>query len=1028
MANIARHKRLNFRHFWHGIFAVFLLLSLAPGKEASGQALLLTTSNSYYQDFNTLPSLLGSSVLWTDNVTIPYWYMQRMPVVPPGGLYPINVIADDGNQLGSGTGSGYSYGTIGSTERALGSVGSNNVNSGHYAWGIQLQNTSGFVISDFNVAYRGEQWRDGGVSNQTQQITYYYKKSATAITNLTPNFITGWTGVAALTFSAPVNSNSGVGVGLNGNLPANSAIKSNSFGSSLILNNSEYMMMKWDDKKYGGMIDMGMSTDSVVISWTVCAPPPTQASNLISPAQGLNDITLQWTNGSGSGRIVIINTVNSFTPPSDGTLYPANTVYGGTGEQVVYNGGGATNSVIVTGLEPCREYFFQVFEYSCTGVNSRFNNSVPGANNPNSFFASMANIPLIFSITGASSYCSPAEPGVEIGLEDSQTGVSYQLYLDGVAVAGATVNGNTGFPVTFGFQTAAGIYTVVATYGTYTYCVSDMANPLTVTVNASPVAPDPITTPLTTICGDGIGTISLTAANGSGTTLEWYAGTCGSAVIGTSSPLVIPSPTVTTTYFARWTTLLCGNSVCQQITINVDTPPTVADAGPAQSLCGSFTATLAGNIPTSGTGLWTSVSGPAPIAFTDPALNNTAITATVQGTYVLQWTITNGAVCLPSSAQVTIVFSDALVVTAASNSPVCSGADILLTSDIAGATYAWTGPGSFTSTDQNPIIPNSTTANSGTYSVTVTNIPGGCPATSNSTDIVVNQSAIAATSALSTPGALCADDAGNIVLSVPDGNGDVLNWYEGSCTGTPIGTGNNLSIPSPTVTTTYYAEWTSISCGNAACVPVTVTVIDPPTIAVAGGSQSLCGVVTTTLAGNDPVIGSGIWTQISGPGTITFVDATAFNTNITASVMGTYVLRWTISNGAVCQASFSEVTIDFSNSISVIAGSNSPVCPGDIISLTSSIAGATYSWTGPNGFASVIQNPLVTNNATALEDGTYTVNVTNIPGGCPPTSDNVAVIVMAKPVTPAITSTGITGTDQTVCNGTNIPYSIATPT
>ncbi|MDV6166925.1 LamG domain-containing protein [Flavobacterium sp. DG1-102-2] len=57
------------------------------------------------------------------------------------------------------------------------------------------------------------------------------------------------------------------------------------------------------------------------------------------------------------------------------------------------------------------------------------------------------------------------------------------------------------------------------------------------------------------------------------------------------------------------------------------------------------------------------------------------------------------------------------------------------------------------------------------------------------------------------------------------------------------------------------------------------------------------------------------------------------------------------------------------------AGSNSPVCAGAALNLTAtSVSGATYAWTGPNGFTSTQQNPTIT--YTAAYAGTYTVQVT----------------------------------------------------
>ncbi|PJJ07117.1 gliding motility-associated-like protein [Flavobacterium sp. 1] len=61
---------------------------------------------------------------------------------------------------------------------------------------------------------------------------------------------------------------------------------------------------------------------------------------------------------------------------------------------------------------------------------------------------------------------------------------------------------------------------------------------------------------------------------------------------------------------------------------------------------------------------------------------------------------------------------------ASSNSPICIGANLNLKAS-GGTNYAWTGPNGFTSTDQNPTIPNATALNSGQYSCNITG-SGGC--------------------------------------------------------------------------------------------------------------------------------------------------------------------------------------------------------------------------------------------------------------------------------------------------------------
>jgi len=74
---------------------------------------------------------------------------------------------------------------------------------------------------------------------------------------------------------------------------------------------------------------------------------------------------------------------------------------------------------------------------------------------------------------------------------------------------------------------------------------------------------------------------------------------------------------------------------------------------------------------------------------------------------------------------------------AGNNTPICSGSTLSLSaSTITGATYAWTGPNSFTSTSQNPTISAATSAVAGNYSVTAT--VAGCKGSVGITNVLAN--------------------------------------------------------------------------------------------------------------------------------------------------------------------------------------------------------------------------------------------------------------------------------------------------
>jgi Leucine-rich repeat (LRR) protein len=110
----------------------------------------------------------------------------------------------------------------------------------------------------------------------------------------------------------------------------------------------------------------------------VCSLPSLPSHHIAFTNVTSNSVTVNWTNGNGSRRIVKIKPTNTFTAPVNGNDYSANSVYTGSGEQVVYNGTG--NSVTVTGLSSNRWYWFRVYEASCSGNNSLYLSSVATGN------------------------------------------------------------------------------------------------------------------------------------------------------------------------------------------------------------------------------------------------------------------------------------------------------------------------------------------------------------------------------------------------------------------------------------------------------------------------------------------------------------------------------------------------------------------------------------------------------------------------------------------------------------------------
>jgi hypothetical protein len=119
----------------------------------------------------------------------------------------------------------------------------------------------------------------------------------------------------------------------------------------------------------------------------------------------------------------------------------------------------------------------------------------------------------------------------------------------------------------------------------------------------------------------------------------------------------------------------------------------------------------------------------------------------------------------------------------------------------------------------------------------------------------------------------------------------------------------------------------------------------------------------------------------------------------TTAATGTYSVMATV-NGCTSAAGTTATTVKAIPSAPT-AGNNGPVCPGATLNLTAStVSGATYAWTGPNGFTAAVQNPTRTSVTTAAT-GTYSVTATV--NGCTSTAGTTAATVVNDTTPPTIT-------------------------
>jgi uncharacterized protein (TIGR02145 family) len=173
---------------------------------------------------------------------------------------------------------------------------------------------------------------------------------------------------------------------------------------------------------------------------------------------------------------------------------------------------------------------------------------------------------------------------------------------------------------------------------------------------------------------------------------------------------------------------------------------------------------------------------------------------------------------------------------------------------------------------------------------------------------------------------------------------------------------------------------------------------------------TVCGLTTTTLTGNTPVVGTGLWTIVSGTGG-SFANANLHNTTFTGTAGSTYVLRWTISNSP-CIASSDDVTVTFNINPTVAnAGEDQHVC----MTTSTTLAGnapsiGIGSWSVVSGTATITTPTLQNSTVTGLVLGTSaTLRWTISNSSCIASSDDVIIIAVETPPTCPSTVSDVDG-------------------
>jgi hypothetical protein len=222
---------------------ILLAGSIVAAIHLHGQIPLSSLLNfTYTQNFDSLASS-GTGNAWVNNSTIPGWYLSRTTY--------------NANAGGSSTVSAYSYGSSGSTDRALGSVAGNGATT---YMGVRFVNdTPTTIYPAFNLSYVGEQWRKAN-NGSAHRLEFGYKISSSPLTNPAD---TGFSSVVELDFVSPVFGAT-TATALEGNLAGNRLLLEESVVFNQLLEPGEEIMFRWADPDNSNA-DHGLAIDNLSI-------------------------------------------------------------------------------------------------------------------------------------------------------------------------------------------------------------------------------------------------------------------------------------------------------------------------------------------------------------------------------------------------------------------------------------------------------------------------------------------------------------------------------------------------------------------------------------------------------------------------------------------------------------------------------------------------------------------------------------------------------------------------------------------
>ncbi len=482
----------------------------------------------------------------------------------------------------------------------------------------------------------------------------------------------------------------------------------------------------------------------------------------------------------------------------------------------------------------------------------------------------------------------------------------------------------------------------------------------------------------TAICTGASVTLTATVLGTlpTGVVLTWFDAAFGGNILGTGNTFVTPVLSNNITYYAGF----CPSTFSKPVNITVGPGVTISNAGMNQQICQNATQ-LQANSPSSGTGLWTVITGSG--NFVDNTINNTNVTNLSPGINIFEWTISSPG-CPSSSSQVTIEVVSAPVANAGLNQQICQNSIQLQADNPNPGAGVWTvvsGSGNIQSNTLYNTMVTNLSAGDNIFEWTVTS--PGCPPSSSQVTIQVTIPPVALAG---LDQQICSDQTTLNAQAPSSGTG---TWTLISGSGLITDNSNNASTVTNLALGANVFEWTvSLAGCPSSTDQVTINVTNAP-VANAGLNQQICQ-DSIQLQADNPNPGAGVWTVVSGSGNIQ--NNTLYNTMVSNLSAGANIFEWTVTSPG-CPPSSSQVTIQVTIPPVALAGPDQQIC-SDQTTLNAQVpSSGTGTWTLISGSGLITDNSSNVSTVTSLALGANVFEWTVSLAGCPSSTDQVTINV-----------------------------------